>query len=226
MKNQVRKPLESRLRWLDSFEKYPLSYFKNDSEAWKKLDHFFKTHGPFLNMNLDSGLFVAGGSVVRAVMGNSKTSDIDLWACGLRPFEEAKKFFDQRAIANASAVNVTKQYAPVYCNVDSLDVQVCGMPDDFNVQDVLSSFDFFNSMFATDGRDVLMATTGRQSVIENRIIINQDTNRPYQAKIQERIAKYREMGFAAPESSTIPNEAPTVITGYTSASSYWGSGGY
>lgn len=207
-KHRPKKSVEERLQIIGRFKRIPLQFFKNDSEAWNYLEDFIQDYTAFneereygkAGLSFSEGRFIAGGSLVRALMGLSETSDIDIWTIGPDEFS-AVELAAQDYLAKFGVVTVSykNKYAPQF-KAPGYEVQVCGMPAEYDVIDTLDCFDFYVNQIATDGVDVWIHENALVALTTKRLEFYDESNRVVgsQEKAEERVAKYMKMGFDRP----------------------------
>jgi hypothetical protein len=194
MKLSERLDLHKRIGMYSEFVSIPLYTFKNESPAWALLESFLAKYKA-LNLSFKDGVFVAGGSLVRAILEMQTTADIDLWVMGPLTQYRAEQVL-RNTDPGLIVTDDNQQYAPTYYMSSGINVQLCEMPADWNVYDTLYSFDLFNSMVATDGETVIFHLATLHALRYMLLNINHNNGRPNDPEIQKaRVEKYRAMGF-------------------------------
>lgn len=228
--NQTRKPQHERFELFKTFQRIPLEWFRNDSTSWGKLQEFLDAYvrrdddltDYNLNFDFNGGVYLAGGSLVRAFLGLEEFSDFDVWAPGIS-WSDAIVSVETLA-GREGLIRITNEkgrgYAPTYVT-KAMDIQVCEMPEDFTVVDTLDSFDFYVNQIATDGKEVLIHPKALDALTHKQLEFNYGY-RPdrganaLQSTIEARVAKYMKMGFARPT-----RHGPGFMSGYGVMIEYW-----
>lgn len=205
----------------DVFTKYTIEVFK-PGLATEQLLKAIKQLPP---LSLEHGPFIAGGILVRAVLGKNDYNDIDLFCTTTKQFNEVIEHLDRVSTrivdgerANAVSMGpadpdglnvVLERTSPIanYQLDDLITVQVIdaerrAIPGAKPLETLLA-FDIIPCMIATDGKDVVFQVQALEMLGTGVLGLNTSE---YRAKVlelrpflgenvQERIKKYQALGF-------------------------------
>jgi hypothetical protein len=204
------------------FHSVPLAPLLRPCQATTKLLVILETLRDRVPFDVYHGPFIAGGILVRALLGIDEVNDVDLFCCtekqvmdvlaqlppGQGPAGDQENPGNPDTQSMGGGRNVTQVY------VNGIRTQIIG-GNWKEPWEILMSFDLFHCMLATDGKVLFAHRDAVRLVWEKLIRVNENPwrqallkERPKLAKNASRISKYETLGFRLEKDLT-----PTVEGG-------------
>ena len=163
-----------------SFEEIP---WEQESESYKVLRYCIRV----LPLSFATGSMLAGGLLVRAILGISPGLDVDIFCYTNKHAEYIKEKFN---IKNPDQIRQSRYFkAETIAFSDTLQLQIC-LVHSFPAL-TLSLFPSFHAMIATDGKEVLVHKEALDCILNKVIKKNPHAQNP----VNNWYEKYEKLGF-------------------------------
>jgi len=185
----------------DAFIPIPLDFVAISSPATDALMGAIEV---LPTLSLTDGPFIAGGAIVRALLGKTEVSDIDVFCCSSKQFADVIEFLGDKSEPDVnpqppsmgggdpSIVN----FSINGLKIQVIDAEVRAVPGSKPV-DILLGFDITAAMVATDGKNLLVNEAAAWAISNRVIVLNKSSQRkaplevrPHLDNDEERVAKY------------------------------------
>lgn len=152
-------------------------------------------------LSVRRGPFIAGGILVRSLLGEDHVNDVDLFCLGTPQLVDVAKKLNVYELEMSTMLG--DQYETIYVDVGKVSVQLCRVQNATTVSGLLAGFDFYHCMIATDGREVLMHKDAIRLLQTRSLRLNTTSrNQKLDSKNFTRILKARGLNFKPEEGLT------------------------